>query len=103
MTTTAAPETEVIAGARGARGLIDLAYRIREFGIVAALAILIIVTVAIQPRFFSSQELTFILQNTAVFWRMNVSSWLLKKRGWMLTVTMIRIASAATMPNSRIR
>ena len=67
MTTTAAPETEVIAGARGARGLIDLAYRIREFGIVAALAILIIVTVAIQPRFFSSQELTFILQNTAVF------------------------------------
>ena len=67
MTTTAAPETEVIAGARGARGLIDLAYRIREFGIVAALAILIIVTVSIQPRFFSSQELTFILQNTAVF------------------------------------
>jgi rhamnose transport system permease protein len=57
----------VIAGARGARGLIDLAYRIREFGIVAALAILIIVTVSIQPRFFSSQELTFILQNTAVF------------------------------------
>jgi rhamnose transport system permease protein len=67
MTTAAAPETEVIAGAKGARGLIDLAYRIREFGIVAALAILIIVTVSIQPRFFSTQELTFILQNTAVF------------------------------------
>jgi rhamnose transport system permease protein len=67
VTTTTATETEVIASARGARGLIDLAYRIREFGIVAALAILIIVTVSIQPRFFSTQELTFILQNTAVF------------------------------------
>ena len=32
----------MIAGAKGARGVIDLAYRIREFGIVAALAILMI-------------------------------------------------------------
>jgi rhamnose transport system permease protein len=67
MSATATPETEVIAGAKGARGLIDLAYRIREFGILAALGILIVVTVSIQPRFFSTQELTFILQNTAVF------------------------------------
>ena len=67
MTVDAAPDTEVIAGAEGARGLIDLAYRIREFGILGALALLVIVTVAIQPRFFSTQELTFILQNTTVF------------------------------------
>jgi rhamnose transport system permease protein len=60
-------ETEVIAGAENERGLIDLAYRIREFGILGALAILVIVTVSIQPRFFSTQELTFILQNTTVF------------------------------------
>jgi rhamnose transport system permease protein len=49
------------------RRLVDLVLRIREFGIVAALGLLVIVTIAIQPRFFSQQELLFVLQAAAVF------------------------------------
>jgi rhamnose transport system permease protein len=49
------------------RRLVDLVFRIREFGIVAALALLVIVTVSIQPRFFSQQELLFVLQAAAVY------------------------------------
>jgi len=49
------------------RRLVDVVFRIREFGIIAVLGLLVIVTGAIQPRFFSTQELTFILQNTTVF------------------------------------
>ena len=36
--------------------LIELAYRLRAFGIVAALALLIVVTSVVQPRFLSGQE-----------------------------------------------
>jgi rhamnose transport system permease protein len=51
----------------GARNLVDLAVRVREFGIIAALGLLVLVTVIVQPRFFSQQELTFVLENAAVF------------------------------------
>jgi rhamnose transport system permease protein len=46
--------------------LIDLAYRLRAFGIVAALALLIIVTSVAQPRFLSGQEVSIILGNTSI-------------------------------------
>jgi rhamnose transport system permease protein len=46
--------------------LIDAAYRLRAFGIVAALALLIVVTSAIQPRFLSGNELNIILGNTNI-------------------------------------
>ena len=46
--------------------LIDLAYRLRAFGIVAALALLVVVTSAIQPRFLSGNELNIILGNTNI-------------------------------------
>jgi rhamnose transport system permease protein len=49
------------------RRLVDVVFRIREFGIVAVLLLLVLVTGAIQPRFWSSQELTFVLLDTMVF------------------------------------
>jgi len=49
------------------RRLVDVVFRIREFGILAVLGLLVIVTIAIQPRFFSTQELKFVLLNTMVF------------------------------------
>jgi rhamnose transport system permease protein len=61
---TAAPTPT--ASTNAAR-LIELIFRIREFGIVAVLALLVIVTTAIQPRFFSEQEFKFIMLDTTVF------------------------------------
>jgi rhamnose transport system permease protein len=48
------------------RRLIDLVYRLRAFGILVALAVLVVVTTAIQPRFFSGTELNIILGNTTI-------------------------------------
>ena len=42
-------------------------FRVREFGIIAVLLLLVVVTAAIQPRFLSMQELQFILLDTTVF------------------------------------
>jgi rhamnose transport system permease protein len=64
---SAAAETSTGLGRISSRSLVDLAFRIREFGIIAALGLLVVVTIAIQPRFFSQQELTFVLENTCVF------------------------------------
>ncbi len=47
--------------------LVDLVFRVREFGIIAVLLLLVIVTAAIQPRFLSLSELQFVLLDTTVF------------------------------------
>jgi rhamnose transport system permease protein len=47
--------------------LVDVVFRVREFGIIAALALLVLVTTAIQSRFLSVQELKFILINSTVY------------------------------------
>ena len=44
------------------RRLVDLVFRIRAFGIIAVLALLVLVTAIIQPRFLSAQELQFVLE-----------------------------------------
>jgi rhamnose transport system permease protein len=49
------------------RGLVDLVFRIRAFGIIAVLGLLVLVTTIIQPRFLSGQELKFVLEDTTVF------------------------------------
>ncbi|HZQ89957.1 MAG TPA: ABC transporter permease [Gaiellaceae bacterium] len=49
-----------------ARRLTDIFYRLRAFGILAALAVLVVVTSAIQPRFLSGNELNIILGNTNI-------------------------------------
>ena len=46
--------------------IVDLAYRLRAFGIVAALALLIVVTSVVQPRFLSGQEVNIVLGNTSI-------------------------------------
>jgi rhamnose transport system permease protein len=50
----------------GARRLVDLAQRLRAFGILAALALLVVITSAIQSRFLSGNELNIILGNTTI-------------------------------------
>jgi rhamnose transport system permease protein len=50
-----------------ARRLVDVVLRARELGIVAALAALVIVTTALEPRFLDSQNIEFILSNTTIF------------------------------------
>ncbi len=68
MSTAAGTPEQAAARERiGARNLVDLAVRIRESGILAALLLLVVITIVFQPRFASQQELTFVLQNTAVF------------------------------------
>ena len=54
-------------GPSGSTRLLDLVVRIRSFGIIAALALLVLVTTSVQPRFFSDQELIFVLGDTTIF------------------------------------
>jgi len=51
----------------GASRLVDLVFRIREFGIVAVVALFVIVTSSIQPRFLGMQEFRFVTINTTVY------------------------------------
>jgi rhamnose transport system permease protein len=62
---TAATET-VRPGRMRSTRLVDLVVRLRAFGIVAVLILLVAVTTAFQSRYFSGTELNFILQNTAI-------------------------------------
>src|SRR5262249_46880994 len=59
-------ETRVPLAKVSSRRLIDLVYRLRAFGILLALVVLILVTTAIQPRFFSGNELNIVLGNTSI-------------------------------------
>jgi rhamnose transport system permease protein len=49
------------------RRLVDLVFRVREFGIVAVLALLVIVTASIQSRFLDLTNIQFILVDTTIF------------------------------------
>lgn len=50
-----------------ARRTVELIFRLREFGIVAVLALLVIVTASIEPRFLHLSNIQFILVDTTVF------------------------------------
>src|SRR5207253_7220243 len=50
-----------------ARRVVDLIFRLREFGIVAVLALLVLVTASIQPRFLDLSNIQFILVDTTIF------------------------------------
>jgi rhamnose transport system permease protein len=65
MSATAADPKEA-AGA-SSRRLVDLVFRVRELGILAVFLLFVAVTIAIQPRFFSQQEVRFVLQSTSVY------------------------------------
>ena len=52
---------------RQARRLVHLVFRVREFGIVAVLALLVLVTASIEPRFLQLTNIQFILVDTTTF------------------------------------
>jgi rhamnose transport system permease protein len=49
------------------RRLTERVFRIRESGIIAVLIVFVAITVGIEPRFASQQEVHFILANTTIF------------------------------------
>ena len=63
-----AVQGQVEAGAAGRSGsrLVEVAFRVRELGILAALALVVIVTTAVNPRFLSGQSIRDLLLNAAI-------------------------------------
>ncbi|MFC4591084.1 ABC transporter permease [Sphaerisporangium corydalis] len=53
-------------GGRSARGLVELVFRARELSLVAALAVLVLVTTAVNPNFLSGQGVKDIFLNTSI-------------------------------------
>jgi len=51
----------------GSRRLTERVFRVRETGIIAVLALFVLVTALIQPRFVSSSNIQFILVNASVY------------------------------------
>lgn len=49
------------------RRLVDLVFRVREFGIVAVLILFVVVTAIAQPRFVDASNIQFILVDTTIF------------------------------------
>jgi rhamnose transport system permease protein len=66
MSTAATPAPTPAAGVR-ARRMVDLALRVRELGIIGALALLILVTAVIEPRFVHADSLRNLALNAAIF------------------------------------
>ena len=69
MSTTLAPPREP-SGApaeAGSRRLTERVFRVRESGIIAVLALFVLITAVFQPRFVSSSNIQFILVDTAVY------------------------------------
>jgi rhamnose transport system permease protein len=68
MTTTAdAPHGVATPGADDSRRIVDLVFRVREFGIVAVLILFVLVTAITQPRFVDASNIQFILVDTTIF------------------------------------
>ena len=49
------------------RRFVDLVFRVREFGIIAVLILLVLVTASIQPRFVDLTNIQFILVDATIF------------------------------------
>jgi len=58
-------QVEAAAGRGGSR-FVEVAFRVRELGILAALALVVIVTTAVNPRFLSVQSIRDLLLNAAI-------------------------------------
>ncbi|MEU8269775.1 ABC transporter permease [Sphaerisporangium sp. NPDC049002] len=63
---TAVTAGEGPAAERGARSLVELVLRARELSLVAAIAVLVVVTAAVNPNFLSGQGVTDIFLNTSI-------------------------------------
>jgi rhamnose transport system permease protein len=67
MSTAVQGQAEAAAGAgRGASRLVEVAFRVRELGILAALALVVAITTVVNPRFLSVQSIRDLLLNAAV-------------------------------------
>jgi rhamnose transport system permease protein len=67
MSTAVQGQAEAAAGAgRGASRLVEVAFRVRELGILAALALVVAITTAVNPRFLSVQSIRDLLLNASV-------------------------------------
>lgn len=67
--TARAPATEPAGAAAeaGSRRLTERVFRIRETGIIAVLALFVLATALVEPRFVSSSNIQFILVNASVY------------------------------------
>lgn len=61
------PELDVPVPIGSARRLTDLVFRFREYGIIAVLALFVVVTAALQPRFLHEANIKFTLLNATIF------------------------------------
>ncbi len=66
-TADAAGRRRPLADTSNARRLVDLVFRLREFGIVAVLALLVLATASAEPRFLDLTNVQFILVDTTIF------------------------------------
>ena len=65
MSATVQGQVEATAGRGGSR-FVEVAFRVRELGILAALALVVIVTTAVNPRFLSVQSIRDLLLNASI-------------------------------------
>jgi rhamnose transport system permease protein len=67
MSTAVQGQAEAAAGAgRRASRLVEVAFRVRELGILAALALVVAITTAVNPRFLSVQSIRDLLLNASI-------------------------------------
>jgi rhamnose transport system permease protein len=66
MSTTVQGQVEAAAAGRSGSRLVEVAFRVRELGILAALALVVIVTTAVNPRFLSVQSIRDLLLNASI-------------------------------------
>ena len=66
MNTAVQGQVEAAAAGRSGSRLVEVAFRVRELGILAALALVVIVTTAVNPRFLSVQSIRDLLLNASI-------------------------------------
>jgi rhamnose transport system permease protein len=66
MSTAVQGQVEAAAGGRSGSRLVEVAFRVRELGILAALVLVVAVTTAVNPRFLSVQSIRDLLLNASI-------------------------------------
>jgi rhamnose transport system permease protein len=66
MSTAVQGQVEAVAAGRSGSRLVEVAFRVRELGILAALVLVVVVTTAVTPRFLSVQSIRDLLLNASI-------------------------------------
>ena len=61
------PDTALVQTTGSPQRLVDMVFRLREYGIIVVLVVFIAVTTGIQPRFLGQQNIKFVLLNATIF------------------------------------